>query len=374
MYEIYDDICMLCEEHSDDINEYTNKIGEIFMVCIECANSNVFKCAMCHTYEIYDDMKLELYINEYGGVSYGKDICIHCIDKDKVSIHNRHIYNNEYTKCPCTMDIDFRSMVWPYKENVLAHCKSDADTNELFGIEIEVGTKRANRMFFNNIVKESEALIKSDGILKYDVTIDNINELELNRYCGFEIVTRPMNYKNAKQFLKRLAKGHHPLLRSWEVGTTGIHIHVNKKFLRPIEIGKILLFINSTVNKDFIIAIAGRSSDKYAAFTDKKVTDYSETSEDCHYYAVNVSNKDTVEFRIFKGSLNERKLLVYLDFVESLIEFVKVTHVGGAPISSKRNQLIYRNYINWLNNTNRSQYRELKERIIEDDIKNLCDV
>lgn len=371
MYDIYDDICTLCGEHSDDMNEFTNKVGEIFMACIECANSSIFKCAVCRTYEVYDNMKLELYVNEYGKVSYGRDICIYCVDKDKMSIHDRHIYNNGYAKCPCTTDADFRSMVWPYEENVLAHCEPDADTNELFGIEIEVGTKRANRMFFNNIVKETESLIKSDGILKYDVSIDIINPLKLNEYCGFEIVTRPMNYKNAKGFLKKLTKGRHPLLRSWRVNTTGVHIHVNKKFLRPIEIGKILLFMNSTVNRDFIVAIAGRSSDKYAAFMEKRIMDYSETSEDCHYYAVNVSNENTVEFRVFKGSLDERRLLTYLQFVKSLIEFIRIAPIGGATVSTKKNQLTYKHYVDWLFATNNSQYRELKERILDDDINDV---
>lgn len=301
-------------------------------------------------------------------------ICTTCIKNNNYGFHNRydnpHYYDkNKHGKCPCIFLPNFKKDIKLWNTDVLDYYAKDAYSHELYGIELEVGSHVRNREFYRDILNETVNLVNNDAILKYDSSIDYLDGSEKkqpNCYKGFEIVTRPMTYKNSVNFIKELTDNRHNLLRSWEVGTTGIHIHVNKEYLSKLDIGKLLLFINSERNRHFITFIAKRENKKYAKFIKRNILDYKDKSHNCHYYALNTSKPNTIEFRMFRGTLNKNTLLSYLQFVKSLIEFIKCSPIGGkAPyISTHNTKLNVDNYVNWLLfNTERSQYRELKNRV-----------
>lgn len=333
-------------------------------------------CSMCKKEKftrLYIDTSDNYFTDDY---IVGSDICTICIKNNNYGFHNRydnpHYYDkNKHGKCPCIFLPNFKKDIKLWNTDVLDYYAKDAYSHELYGIELEVGSHVRNREFYRDILNETVNLVNNDAILKYDSSIDYLDGSEKkqpNCYKGFEIVTRPMTYKNSVNFIKELTDNRHNLLRSWEVGTTGIHIHVNKEYLSKLDIGKLLLFINSERNRHFITFIAKRESKKYAKFVKRNILDYNDISYNCHYYALNTSKQHTIEFRMFRGTLNKNTLLSYLQFVRSLIDFVKCNSIGGkAPyVSNKDTKLNSDNYINWLLfNTERSQYRELKERVIK---------
>ncbi|MCZ2442157.1 MAG: hypothetical protein LC101_00015, partial [Flavobacteriales bacterium] len=232
--------CTNCTKFVTKAHEFIRSNGERFKVCTSCREFKITQCDGCKAYEIIRVSRLEIEIGEDGNLEYGKRLCGICLSKIGKKNCYLHVYDNKYDNCLCATSYNFKPDIYSYNTNVLDSYSPDKDTKELFGIEIEVGTHRRNRGFFKEILKETKRVIASDAIMKWDASIDYLdgsNKEEPNDHCGFEITTRPMNYKNAKNFLEKLAKERHSLLRCWEVGTTGIHIHVNKKYLRPIEIG-----------------------------------------------------------------------------------------------------------------------------------------
>ncbi|MCZ2442247.1 MAG: hypothetical protein LC101_00470 [Flavobacteriales bacterium] len=370
-------MCFKCFT-TDDIHNITVSSGKKYTMCSSCINYNIFICEECNTKEL---TYRKIYIDDNGEIRIDSIICKVCFDNNENLVGGciNHIYDsNLYTKCPCQYPTNFKWGISSHNEDVLNHYNPDYHTKELFGIEIEVGTERTNRLFIEEILAHTKKLTRGNAILKWDSSIDYLDgseKQEPNDYCGFEIVTRPMAYKSAKGFIEKLADNRHRLLRCWEVGTTGIHIHVNKKYLRPIEIGKILLFMNAATNRDFIVALAKRNEKKYAKFLKRSILNFGDSSPSCHYHAVNTSKPNTIEFRVFRGTLNKNTMVSYLQFVKSLIEFIKVAPIGGTPpyVSTKKNQLTYKQYVDWLFTTNRSQYRELKSRICNEDMKTIVD-
>ncbi len=214
-------------------------------------------------------------------------------------------------------------------------------------------------------------IMDKDAIAVYDSSIDWLDgsdKTQRNTYRGFEIVTRPLNLENMIDFIKRLTEKRHEKLRSWHVGTAGIHIHVARNRqkkdrngrrvpnLTEIEIGKLLMFVNEPKNRHMIKHIARRYNAKYARFQNKRIIDCRDKSKDCHYDAINTNKDHTIEFRIFRGTLNQETILSYLQFIYAAIAFVRIT-----PANSK--SLSFIRFLEWLSRTPKSQYRHLKKRL-----------
>ena len=193
-----------------------------------------------------------------------------------------------------------------------------------YGIELEV--ERRNNAH-DNISEQIHDSVYDFARLKSDGSLSN----------GFEIVTTPCSFayqKNAwSKFLKSdLTKQ----IRGWRTDTAGLHIHIGKKQLKPSEIGKMLIFINSEENTQLIDDIAGRTSEQWAKKHPKKITDsLYRTSRDDRYEAVNMSNEHTVELRIFKSNLAHNGFMRVLEFADALVHFTKQTGLSGMSLHYK---------------------------------------
>lgn len=157
---------------------------------------------------------------------------------------------------------------------------------------------------------------KYRGYLKGDGSLVN----------GFEIVTHPHTLEEyQKNFpwgmlteLKKLR------FRSWNTSTCGLHVHVSRTAFDndDHQIRFIKLIYD---NERQVQRIAGRSSN-YASFSDAgkiipKVK-YKNQSNG-RYAAVNVEPDNTLEVRVFKGSLHIPRILSGLEFVQSVVEYTR---------------------------------------------------
>lgn len=349
--------CQAGAEKESQLSKTETSTGETILLCELCVPKYV--CDRCGFHEPRYLCKTLIEISEITGQNIKSRVCGKCGDGYQRCHHgcgsyfDVKAYNHE---CPCQIGHNFKNYIKEHNADVLSYYEADKYADEMFGIEIEAGTLNKNRAKFNAIAGETIELVGNNAILKYDSSIDWVNKQEQvdNDYKGFEVVTRPMVYKNALRFLREFCKNRHPLLRSWEVGTCGLHIHVSKACLSSFEIGKILLFINNKGNRKFIKMIAKREDKRFAKFLTKKIMDYKNMSPDCHYEAINTSKKHTIEFRIFRGTLNSKTVVSYLQFVKSVIEFVRVTSLEDLNPGK---------YTEFLFSTERSSYRELKDRI-----------
>ena len=198
-------------------------------------------------------------------------------------------------------------------------------TAQTYGLEIECFSLPKAPINIKELIEEKyllgTAICKSDGSIGHN---------------GIEIVTVPMSFefiKNTDYFFN-FYKNVGGFLGSFSRNSTGVHIHIGRKFLTTLQQAKIVDFINNSMNFDYLIKIAGRdfvndNSNSYARplFKDhsiKDVADYikSRSSAD-KYNAVNINHRDTIEIRIFKGNVKPEVLYRYVEFTDALVNFVK---------------------------------------------------
>ncbi len=76
-----------------------------------------------------------------------------------------------------------------------------------------------------------------------------------------------------------------------------------------------------------------RESPGYAEMREKKIVDAKHFSGN-RYEAVNLANPDTVELRIFKGTLKYTSFMKNLEFVSATIRFCRATGINQLDVSS----------------------------------------
>jgi hypothetical protein len=208
--------------------------------------------------------------------------------------------------CECYDD----SLIKDYSADVLDYLPIDTGCRRLYGVELELGT-------YDNVEYAAEivdALVDGDAILKHDSSIRDDEGFD-----GFEIVTRPMKFQNLTDFWARVIPQLPADLRA--KSTCGLHVHVSKRSLTTLTIGKLVVFLNDERNEEFIKRIAGRYKNAYCyPNPNKKITDAMHDPVK-RYEMLNLENRSTVEFRIFAATTRKDKLLARLEFVQAAIEF-----------------------------------------------------
>lgn len=205
-----------------------------------------------------------------------------------------------------------------------------------FGFELEIESMGNGRHEGAELVQDTlgaHAYLKEDG---------SLND-------GFEIVTHPHTLDSYQSnfdwsildTLKR--RGY----RSWNTQTCGLHVHVSRTAFgnqtpRPLsdaphftrsqrilqkqahELRFMKLIYD---NQRQVERIAGRSeSRRFASFEDKgnlvrKVKNGSQSNG--RYSAINTDNDDTIEVRVFKGSLRKERVLSAVEFVQASVEYTR---------------------------------------------------
>lgn len=213
------------------------------------------------------------------------------------------------------------------EEFIFSKTNEDVDDKSLYiGTEIEI-----------------DCAGEIDDNAKY--VIDNLKECytvhdgSLNN--GFEIVTHPatlgyhkqMNYSEVFQWL--LDKGY----RSHDTRTCGLHVHVNRDYLsenktiQDLCITKILFLLEKYWNE--ITKIARRSECNYSVKIKRDSDDDSLLDllykakgssgyfSNAKYNCLNLLHKNTIEFRIFKGTLKYETYIATLEFVKNIVDISK---------------------------------------------------
>lgn len=224
---------------------------------------------------------------------------------------NRHD-NDDYDsdgRCRNCAEPASPSAIRDYSCREAATYPSETKDSLRFGIEME--TEVAGDV---DEADAAEAVASSFppkyAILKEDGSLDS----------GFEIVTRPDSLKVHRRILMDSMSKFPSGLRAWKNGRCGMHIHVSRKPMSGLQQGKILVFVNHPSNNDFIVNVAGRSSDQWARRYRKKHSDAKCTLSDSRYEAVNLTPQ-TLEFRIFRGTIRRETAVKNLEFVAALVAF-----------------------------------------------------
>jgi hypothetical protein len=192
------------------------------------------------------------------------------------------------------------------------------------GFELEIESKNGN--------KKDQAEDISDNLgeiiyLKTDSSLSN----------GFEIVSHPMTLQEHKKIDYRLAfdslakNG----ARSHDTATCGLHFHLDKSKMSDTH--KVRFGTFFALQKSKLEILARRYSSSYAKFKAKNLKDrkdYLKNSD--RYEAVNWQNDNTVEIRIFKGTLKFETFMASMELCQAIFNF---TQLRQAFCTLNENQL-----------------------------------
>lgn len=290
---------MTCDSCEEPMHNNARSDGRRFSNYCKNCEDDFFVCESCTNVTSCDE---QTYINDRDAIycSYCTSDCSYC----------EHCDTTNADGCDCVSNED-GIYEYDYKPNPVFHFNR-ADDKIYFGFELEVESVHSDIGDGVDIVRrytdENLVYLKQDGSINY----------------GFEIVTHPMTHEWAMskfpwQMIEDLRQQG---FRSWDTHTCGLHVHVSRKaFEDRAHLWKWTYLINKNATR--CIELAGRNSD-YAPFSSVKTTSdivLRKESADRKYSAINMLPRNTIEVRIFKGSLRIPRVKTALDFMQSSVEF-----------------------------------------------------
>ena len=263
-------------------------------------------------------------------------------EKDGQIIICTRCYENHYTTCEdCGRYIRYDDALYedgsdyPYCQSCYARLKRKpikpysykpepifyGSGNFYMGVELEVdggGEDSQNAQNLLNVAnqKGEHIYIKHDG---------SLND-------GFELVTHPMTpeYHYCTMPWQEVLKEALELdYRSHQTSTCGLHIHCNRSVFGRYEyeqeekIGRIVYFLEKHWCE--LVNFSRRSTEalnrwaaRYATIsqTPKETYEKAKRKRMGRYVALNLSNEETIEFRLFRGTLRYDTLIATLQLVE----------------------------------------------------------
>ena len=290
----FDFFCDWCHEYHS--TTHTDKYNTVMSgsICERVANRYFKVCSYCGLYERSDCMR-------YDG--RGGHMCIQC--RQKLEKYQIRSYHNTPELVGYTYDKDTNTNVGGTMTNFKG-----------YGIELEIDCAGESDVTSKDVMQ----LLNNEVYTMHDGSIDN----------GFEIITHPhtedalynMNWADTFKWL--LKQGY----RSHDVSTCGLHMHISRKLFQDASaICKMMYFYEKFRNE--VIRISRRAKDRvdrWAGFylqpsqvtranIENAFMSYNGGGHSCRYKCVNVTNRNTVEIRIMRGTLKLSTFLATLDFI-----------------------------------------------------------
>lgn len=282
-----------CDMRSDDNDVW---------VCDWCYDESWYTCGNCGCLVHADD------VHEVNGCHYCEDCAEDAEDEDE-NIH-------DYSYKP---DPDFY------------HTQEDFTygTPLYMGVELEVDKGEDPQELAEELQDNVPEIY-----CKYDGSLDD----------GVEIVSHPctlayhMDELNWAWIRKKCCEYG---FKSHDAGTCGLHVHVNRDFFGntqneiDLNIAKVVLLVNRFW-ESHMIPFSRRTEDQLNHWASKNEITLEEDDNAAtlarkardlrskgRYYAVNLRNTNTIEFRLFRGTLKASTFNATLQFIDTLCRFAK---------------------------------------------------
>lgn len=370
--ECFETNCFTCEDCGDicwkeeGCQVYDGDDEPFKMICEICKfNGSYAECERCGHLVQEDDYISDGYttICRTCERRYDYHACYEC---GSISTEDEMQYYNGDWYCPdCVPDENssFSKYVkgYSYKPypNFLSEQKVPSERNALFmGVELEIDKGERPCACAEELAEietyDDEFYMKHDGSLE-DVGIEIVSHpatlsYHLNRFQWKEV------FSTAKKF------GY----KSHDAETCGLHVHVSRAYLAADENGttseereelntaKIILFVEKHWNE--MVRFSRRDSiqlNRWAKCPDSAITPEDEIGNikdklynltDDRYQAVNLCNSSTIEFRLFRGTLNLNTFKATLEFVQLLCDYCKEHNLKEVLDSSWDDLISWREY------------------------------
>ena len=365
-------------------SEGINKLKEI---------RNTHNCGVCHKLINSNTDTDVMYSDSLQGWFHNEclDTLPRCNSCDNASYHlesgicsrcmnSQSIRNYSYKPAPLFHRVNNK------KKSVLIS-ESGYSKHELpilhFGVEIEVDRHEDfyEDDYDDNIILTDNNFASLVGIIGRSIKGSNLfyskSDSSLTEQ-GVEVVSHPFSWNYWKTFgidiydglfSTLLASGYY----SAETKKAGMHIHVSKSAINKTQLHKLLWFVYECPN--FINMIAGRDSQEWAStkwssllgdydvsFARRRalvaiIASQKSSNTASRYTAVNMEPSNSIEFRIFNGTLNIMTLSKSIEFIHSLLAYCSQT--SFKDIVNKKSEVErIKGYLKFLSN-NQSRYSNL---------------
>lgn len=207
----------------------------------------------------------------------------------------------------------------------------DTDNNLYFGFELEVDCGGEEDSVAAHIVDIMNP-DSSNPDHPWFMHVSHDGSLER----GMELISMPatLAYHKAKreEYKELFGWLKDEGYRSHDTKTCGLHFHFSRAFFGDNENAAVTKLLYLTERFWDELSIFSRrdyqSLARYAKKNDCSPTDmfraWNKTQEhDGHYYAVNITNENTVELRMFRGTLNIDTFMATLDLVNAMVHAAK---------------------------------------------------
>lgn len=289
-----------------DYSRAGNARTEWNTLCESCSDNHTFQCGDCERNYHMDSH------NEVGERSIcGDCICEYnsCGSCDTMAQGLEYSEDDDCYYCEDHMPRDSK-LIHGYDYKPTASFFGRRGTVLYYGVELEVNTPNGDTA---DVAEKVLADMNNDD--KVHIYLKKDGSLS----SGFEIVSHPHSFDASVTLWKRFVAPDGVV--SHNGGECGMHVHVSRKYFSPLHLQKLIVFINAPENTEFIKFIAQRDPQRWAKILEKKIG-HALLSED-RYEAINITNRHTVEFRIFRGNTLTSRILKNLEFVKASIEWTK---------------------------------------------------
>lgn len=251
--------------------------------------------------------------------------CEKCHTRFEYDFDDNIPYEDRYLCPQCRK----RLFITPYHMwNPPLDFKGESKDGLYFGVELEVDGGGEDNINAAHIMQ----MINTDGRYCWCSHDSSL-------YSGFEIITMPCTLEYHKSKEKELRKAFKELVnmgyRGHNTNTAGIHIHFSRDFYgdeydeNEANIANLLYLVDKFWKE--IIIFSRRDYNKSQTYMKKIdkypndfVRDWDRSEEhEGHYYAVNITNSDTIELRFFKSTLNFETFMATLEFADKLVRTAK---------------------------------------------------
>lgn len=286
----YDTHTCVCENCGHRIWAYDDCGDENHTICRDCAERYYAHCADCGCSVPLENLR---YLSDDDDEGYCER-CFNRLSRGRKPIHG-----------------------YAYKPEPIFY----GESSRCLGVELEIdggGEEDEEAEHLLNVANRDCEHI----YIKHDGSLDD----------GMEIVTHPMSlayHQNEMPWKELLEKAISRGYRSHQAGTCGLHVHVNRSSLgitrsqQEDTIARILFLVETFWNE--LLRFSRRTQDQLNRWASrygrkdepKDVLRSAKTNAD-RYTCVNLTPSNTIEFRIFRGTLKYNTLIATLQLVECL--------------------------------------------------------
>jgi len=311
-----------------------------FSYCVSCRTANTFRCNCCSSLHHVQNRRplIMYYVNEHIEIvnpNGRKHVCNPC-------------YDNHYRRCRnCQSDTRSNTMhangaghricracneatvlikrysaqptdYMPFR----GQARTDGKPTMYMGVELEVLPKNTGAVNKERIAQKILPLVGDFSIFTFDRSVAE----------GWEIKTTPCTFDyhmRAWEPFFNYVEENNKLLQE-RGNNCGMHVHLSRDAMTPLQIGRFICFINDPNNRDFMRKIAERDT-HFAAYHDgiKAVHNWKCLNHvENHYQAVNITKPQTIEVRIFSSMLKRENFYKNLEFLQALLDFTAPMSCG----------------------------------------------